>query len=68
MNSYVNEVVCLVSCCSVPLQPVVFPSAVEVVQIAHDPSGSHMLALTSTGDVYSWGQGNNGVLGHKDTK
>jgi E3 ubiquitin-protein ligase HERC2 len=26
----------------------------------------HSLALTSTGDIYSWGQGEGGLLGHGD--
>ena len=40
----------------------------EVVKIASHPEGRHFLALTTEGEVYSWGNGDNGKLGHGDTK
>ena len=40
----------------------------EVVKIAANSDGKHFLALTSEGDVYSWGSGDGGRLGHGDTK
>ncbi|XP_022244118.1 E3 ubiquitin-protein ligase HERC2-like isoform X2 [Limulus polyphemus] len=36
----------------------------EVVKIASHPDGKHYLALTSEGEVYSWGNGDGGRLGH----
>ncbi|KAK6172413.1 hypothetical protein SNE40_016067 [Patella caerulea] len=38
----------------------------EVVKISAHPEGKHYLALTSEGDVYSWGNGDGGRLGHGD--
>lgn len=40
----------------------------EVTKVAAHPEGSHYLALTSEGEVYSWGNGDGGKLGHGDTK
>lgn len=45
-----------------------FPHDEEITQIAHSPSGNHVLALTKNGIVYSWGQGNHGVLGLGDSE
>ncbi|XP_070553640.1 E3 ubiquitin-protein ligase HERC2-like isoform X2 [Ptychodera flava] len=39
----------------------------EVVKIAAHPEGKHYLAMTSDGEVYSWGNGDGGRLGHGDT-
>ncbi|XP_064637694.1 E3 ubiquitin-protein ligase HERC2-like isoform X2 [Lineus longissimus] len=39
----------------------------EVVKVAAHPDGKHYLALTSDGDVYSWGSGVGGRLGHGDS-
>lgn len=50
------------------LKPIEFPPDQEVVQVVHSSSGNHVLALTNTGKVYSWGQGSNGVLGLNDTE
>ncbi|KAK7864133.1 hypothetical protein R5R35_007650 [Gryllus longicercus] len=38
----------------------------EVIQLAAHPDGKHFLALTRDGDVYSWGTGDGGRLGHGD--
>ena len=40
----------------------------EVIQLAANADGKHFLALTVEGDVYSWGCGDSGCLGHGDTK
>ncbi|XP_077983839.1 E3 ubiquitin-protein ligase HERC2-like [Glandiceps talaboti] len=39
----------------------------DVIKIAAHPEGKHYLALTSDGEVYSWGNGDGGRLGHGDT-
>ncbi|XP_074649618.1 E3 ubiquitin-protein ligase HERC2-like [Tubulanus polymorphus] len=39
----------------------------EVIAVAAHPDGKHQLALTSDNDVYSWGDGDGGRLGHGDT-
>uniref|UniRef100_A0A182QWD0 HECT-type E3 ubiquitin transferase n=1 Tax=Anopheles farauti TaxID=69004 RepID=A0A182QWD0_9DIPT len=39
----------------------------NVVQLAAHCEGRHVLALTATGDVFSWGNGEGGRLGHGDT-
>ncbi|XP_063244096.1 E3 ubiquitin-protein ligase HERC2 isoform X2 [Bacillus rossius redtenbacheri] len=38
----------------------------EVIEIASHPDGKHFLALTSDAEVYSWGSGDGGRLGHGD--
>ncbi|GFN81530.1 E3 ubiquitin-protein ligase herc2-like, partial [Plakobranchus ocellatus] len=38
----------------------------EVVKLSAHADGKHYLALTSEGDVYSWGNGDGGRLGHGD--
>ena len=38
-----------------------------MTQVAAHPEGKHYLALTKAGDVYSWGNGDAGQLGHGDT-
>lgn len=38
----------------------------EVIDITSHPDGKHFLALTSDGEVYSWGNGDGGRLGHGD--
>ena len=38
-----------------------------MTQVAAHPEGKHYLALTKSGDVYSWGNGDWGELGHGDT-
>nr|XP_022328228.1 E3 ubiquitin-protein ligase HERC2-like isoform X2 [Crassostrea virginica] len=38
----------------------------EVIRIATHPDGKHYMGLTSDGDVYSWGNGDGGKLGHGD--
>ena len=37
---------------------------VVIKKIAVNSGGKHCLALTDTGDVYSWGEGDDGKLGH----
>ena len=45
-----------------------FPEGVKIFQISQAKSGDgHCLALTNTGEVYSWGEGSYGRLGHGDT-
>ncbi|CAG5129600.1 unnamed protein product, partial [Candidula unifasciata] len=39
----------------------------EIVRLAAHADGKHYLALTSEGDVYSWGNGDGGRLGHGDS-
>ncbi|XP_068082847.1 E3 ubiquitin-protein ligase HERC2 [Anabrus simplex] len=38
----------------------------EVLKLAAHPDGKHYLALTADGDVFSWGNGDGGRLGHGD--
>ncbi|KAI0242379.1 hypothetical protein LSAT2_013651 [Lamellibrachia satsuma] len=38
----------------------------EVTKLAAHPEGKHFLALSADGDVYSWGNGDGGRLGHGD--
>ncbi|XP_039287848.1 E3 ubiquitin-protein ligase HERC2 [Nilaparvata lugens] len=38
----------------------------EIVDIASHPEGKHFMALTAEGEVYSWGDGDGGRLGHGD--
>ncbi|XP_052796353.1 E3 ubiquitin-protein ligase HERC2-like isoform X2 [Mya arenaria] len=38
----------------------------EVVKLAAHPDGKHFLALTRDGEVFSWGNGDGGRLGHGD--
>ncbi|XP_039436955.1 probable E3 ubiquitin-protein ligase HERC2 isoform X1 [Culex pipiens pallens] len=40
---------------------------VSVIQIAAHCEGRHAMALSSAGEVYSWGAGEGGRLGHGDT-
>ncbi|XP_043927990.1 E3 ubiquitin-protein ligase HERC2 [Protopterus annectens] len=39
----------------------------NIVKIAAHPDGQHYLALSGTGEVFSWGCGEGGRLGHGDT-
>nr|XP_014343905.1 PREDICTED: E3 ubiquitin-protein ligase HERC2 [Latimeria chalumnae] len=39
----------------------------NITKIAAHPDGQHYLALSATGDVFSWGCGDGGRLGHGDT-
>lgn len=39
----------------------------EVIQIASHTEGKHFIALTNKAEVYSWGNGDGGRLGHGDT-
>ncbi|XP_064481734.1 E3 ubiquitin-protein ligase HERC2-like isoform X2 [Ornithodoros turicata] len=39
----------------------------EVVKIASHPDGKHCMALTADGEVYSWGCGEGGRLGHGES-
>lgn len=38
----------------------------EVMRLAAHVDGRHFLALTIDGEVYSWGSGDGGCLGHGD--
>lgn len=38
-----------------------------MIKISTYPDGKHYLALSSDGEVYSWGCGEGGRLGHGDT-
>ena len=38
----------------------------EVIKVATHCDAKHYLALTSDGEVYSWGNGDGGRLGHGD--
>ncbi|KAJ8297784.1 hypothetical protein KUTeg_024315 [Tegillarca granosa] len=38
----------------------------EVIKVATHPDGKHYLALTSDSEVFSWGNGDGGRLGHGD--
>ena len=40
----------------------------EIVKVASHPEGRHFLALTLEGELYSWGAGDKGKLGHGDTR
>lgn len=48
-------------------QPVLGQPEEEIVKIATHPEGKHYLALTANGQVYSWGNGDGGRLGHGDS-
>ena len=40
----------------------------DVVDVASHPAADHFLALTTDGDVYSWGDGEQGQLGQGGTR
>lgn len=40
----------------------------EITKISSHPEGKHFMALTREGEVYSWGSGDGGKLGHGDTR
>ena len=40
----------------------------EIVKIATNPECKHFMALSREGEVYSWGSGDGGKLGHGDNK
>lgn len=40
----------------------------EVIKVAAHPEGKHYLALTAEREVFSWGDGDGGKLGHGDSK
>nr|CAD7262173.1 unnamed protein product [Timema shepardi] len=56
----------LVGCTACP-QLVEGLAGKEVADIASHPDGKHYLALTGDGEVYSWGSGDGGRLGHGDS-
>lgn len=39
----------------------------NIVKIAAHSDGQHYLALSATGELFSWGCGDGGRLGHGDT-
>ncbi|KFB50142.1 hypothetical protein ZHAS_00018200 [Anopheles sinensis] len=48
-------------------KPVEALDAINIVQLAAHCEGRHVLALAASGDVFSWGNGEGGRLGHGDT-
>ena len=40
----------------------------EITQVCAHPEGKHFLALSREGELYSWGSGDGGKLGHGDTR
>lgn len=40
----------------------------EIVKVSCHAEGKHFMALTREGEVYSWGSGDGGKLGHGDTR
>ncbi|XP_038055580.1 E3 ubiquitin-protein ligase HERC2-like [Patiria miniata] len=40
----------------------------DTVQLATHPAGKHYMALTAEGEVYTWGCGDSGELGHGDKR
>ncbi|XP_053679051.1 probable E3 ubiquitin-protein ligase HERC2 [Anopheles nili] len=48
-------------------KPVEGLECANIVQLAAHSEGRHVLALTVSGDVFSWGNGEGGRLGHGDT-
>lgn len=42
-------------------------SSRKIVRLAAHSDGQHYLALSSNGEVFSWGCGDGGRLGHGDT-
>uniref|UniRef100_A0A3P8VEV0 RCC1-like domain-containing protein n=1 Tax=Cynoglossus semilaevis TaxID=244447 RepID=A0A3P8VEV0_CYNSE len=43
-------------------------SSRKIVKLAAHPDGQHYLALSANGEVFSWGCGDGGRLGHGDTR
>lgn len=41
---------------------------IVIVKVAVNSGGKHCLCLTADGDVYSWGEGDDGKLGHGNKK
>ncbi|XP_062251671.1 LOW QUALITY PROTEIN: E3 ubiquitin-protein ligase HERC2 [Platichthys flesus] len=54
---------------STTLAPILmhFLSSRKIVKLAAHPDGQHYLALSANGEVFSWGCGDGGRLGHGDT-
>ena len=54
------------------IESVTAPTVVEALQhvfikkVAVNSGGKHCLALTAEGEVYSWGEGEDGKLGHNN--
>ena len=40
----------------------------EIIKIVSSPECKHFMALSREGEVYSWGSGDGGKLGHGDNK
>lgn len=57
------------SCCVCPQAPQLVQGLASrtIVKIAAHSDGHHYLALAATGEVFSWGCGDGGRLGHGDT-
>lgn len=55
---------CVASTCSVPTM---MPGLQDVVAVQVDCGATHTLVVSSNGELWSWGNGNNGRLGHGDT-
>jgi alpha-tubulin suppressor-like RCC1 family protein len=41
-----------------------YPNLYSFFQVAVNSGGKHCLALSAEGEVYSWGEGDDGKLGH----
>ena len=54
--------------CQAPLLMEALASKCEVTKISAHPEGKHFMALSREGEVYSWGSGDGGKLGHGDAK
>ena len=39
----------------------------KILKLAAHPDGQHYLSLSTNGEVFSWGCGDGGRLGHGDT-
>ena len=50
------------------MQRLSIPGDQTITQVAGKPNGKHFLALSSSGNVFTWGCGDNGRLGHGDTR
>ena len=44
------------------------PGDQTISQVTSKANGKHFLALSSSGSVFTWGCGENGRLGHGDTR
>ena len=54
--------------CQGPVLMETLANKCEVIKLATHPEGKHYMVLSREGEVYSWGSGDGGKLGHGDTK